>query len=83
MVSREIFNDWKGVFPFLTEFSKSTLYLRVGIVMLGLRLESSQYESDDYQVYLECRSLWDDSDGYNRFDIFNYRLEGKIGNEVV
>ena len=80
MVSREIFNDWKGAFPFLTEFSKSTLYLRVGIVMLGLRLESSQYESDDYQVYLECRSLWDDSDGYNRFDIFNYRLEGKIGN---
>ena len=70
MVSREIFNDWNGAFPFLKEYTKSTLYLRAGIVMIGLRFQCNVWGDSSYQVYLECVSLWKNYNGINRFNLF-------------
>jgi len=70
MVYREIFNDWKGAFPFLKEYTKSTLYLRAGIVMIGLRFQCNVWGDSSYQVYLECVSLWKNYNGINRFNLF-------------
>ena len=77
MVSHKIFNDWKGAFPFLKEYTKSTLYLRAGIVMLGLRLESSNFDSNTYLIYLECRSLWENKNSLCESFVFYYYLRSK------
>ena len=77
MVSHKIFNDWKGAFPFLKEYTKSTLYLRAGIVMLGLRLESSNFDSNTYLIYLECRSLWENKNSLCESFVFYYLVDDK------
>ena len=57
MNMRQILNDWQELFPTLSPYTPSTLYMKADFVLMGLRLEKVM--SDTYRVILECLPLWE------------------------
>lgn len=52
----EIFSEWHKEFPFLTKYSPSTIYQKVGPFLLGLRIDKPWEE--EYRLFLEIMPLW-------------------------
>ncbi len=53
---KEIFTEWHNEFPFLKQYSPSTLFQKVGPMLIGLRIEQPWEEI--YRVILEAIPLW-------------------------
>lgn len=52
----EIFSEWHNEFPFLKKYSPSTIYQKVGPVLLGLRID--KIWEGAYRIFLEIVPLW-------------------------
>lgn len=77
MVEKEIIDDWQERFPILSPYTPSTLYMKVDIVLWGLRID--EIFSKQYRIIFECLSLWEDSVQKRNIPVFYTELWGKNG----
>lgn len=79
MVEKEIIDDWQERFPILSPYTPSTLYMKVDIVLWGLRME--KVLSGKYRIIFECLPLWEDSVQKRNIPVFYTELWGKNGTQ--
>lgn len=77
MVEKEIIDDWQERFPILSPYTPSTLYMKVDIVLWGLRID--KIFSKQYRIIFECLPLWEDSAQKRNIPVFYTELWGKNG----
>lgn len=77
MEMKQILNDWQGLFPTLSPYIASTLYMKADFVLIGLRLEKVM--SDAYRVVLECLPLWEQEKSRMKVPVFSWELYDKKG----
>jgi len=77
MVEKEIIDDWQERFPILSPYTPSTLYMKVDIVLWGLRID--KIFSKQYRIIFECLPLWEDSVQKRNIPVFYTELWGKNG----
>lgn len=75
MDTKHILSDWQKHFPVLSQYTSSTLYVRVDVVLLGLRFD--KVLSDTYRVVLECLPLWEQDKRKINVPVFSYELLDK------
>lgn len=75
MDTKHILSDWQKYFPVLSQYTSSTLYVRVDVVLLGLRFD--KVLSDTYRVVLECLPLWEQDKRKINVPVFSYELLDK------
>lgn len=79
MVEKEIIDDWQERFPMLSPYTPSTLYMKVDIVLWGLRID--KIFSKQYRIIFECLPLWEDSVQKRNIPVFYTELWGKKGTQ--
>ena len=79
MVKKEIIDDWQERFPILSSYTPSTLYMKVDIVLWGLRID--KIFSKEYRILFECLPLWEDSVQKRNIPVFYTELWGKNGTQ--
>lgn len=79
MVEKEIIDDWQERFPILSPYTPSTLYMKVDIVLWGLRID--KIFSKQYRIIFECLPLWEDSVQKRNIPVFYTELWGKKGTQ--
>ena len=79
MVEKEIIDDWQERFPILSPYTPSTLYMKVDIVLWGLRID--KIFSKQYRIIFECLPLWEDSVQKRNIPVFYTELWGKNGTQ--
>ena len=77
MNMRQILNDWQELFPTLSPYTPSTLYMKADFVLMGLRLEKVM--SDTYRVILECLPLWEQEKSRMKIPVFSWELYDEKG----
>lgn len=77
MEMKPILDDWQGLFPALSKYTSSTLYMKADFVLIGLRLEKVM--SDVYRVVLECLPLWEEEKSRMKIPVFSWELFDKKG----
>lgn len=77
MVEKEIIDDWQERFPILSPYTPSTLYMKVDIVLWGLRIDKIFLKQ--YRIIFECLPLWEDSVQKRNIPVFYTELWGKNG----
>lgn len=77
MEMKRILNDWQELFPALSPYTSSTLYMKADFVLIGLRLEKVM--SDTYRVVWECLPLWEQDKRRMKVPVFSWELYDKKG----
>lgn len=54
----EIVDSWREQFPILSEWTKPTLFMNTGVVLIGLRID--RLPEKTYRIFLEILPLWED-----------------------
>lgn len=80
MVKKEIIDDWQERFPILSPYTPSTLYMKVDIVLWGLRID--KIFSKRYRIIFECLPLWEESIQKRNIPVFHTELLGKNGTQL-
>jgi len=80
MVKKEIIDDWQERFSILSPYTPSTLYMKVDIVLWGLRID--KIFSKRYRIIFECLPLWEESIQKRNIPVFHTELLGKNGTQL-
>lgn len=68
--------DWNIQFPMLSRYSQTTLFIKAGAVMVGLKLERGPSYKDDYAIFLEIVPLWQKGERFSTLPMFSHILVG-------
>lgn len=80
MIKKEIIDDWQERFSILSPYTPSTLYMKVDIVLWGLRID--KIFSKRYRIIFECLPLWEESIQKRNIPVFHTELLGKNGTQL-
>lgn len=72
----DFIEDWNIQFPLLKRYSQTSLFIKAGAVMVGLKLFRGPSYSDDYAVFFEIVPLWQKGEKFSTLPMFSRILKG-------